>query len=85
MQARGKWMIPAFKMGLYTSLGCSMYMMVRLVLVSSYIQFEARTGSNKASRDTRLGLARTRLRRQEEDIRTRPPWIDHQAASMYKP
>jgi hypothetical protein len=33
-QARGKWMIPMYKAGLYTSLGCSMYMMVRLFLVS---------------------------------------------------
>lgn len=32
-QARGKWMIPAYKGILYTSLGASMYMMGRLVLV----------------------------------------------------
>lgn len=32
-QARGKWMIPAYKVTLFTSLGCSMYMMGRLVLV----------------------------------------------------
>lgn len=33
-QARGKWMIPAYKAVLYTSFGASMYMMGRLVLVS---------------------------------------------------
>ena len=32
-QARGKWMIPAYKGLLYVSLGSSMYMMGRLVLV----------------------------------------------------
>ncbi|KAJ4367919.1 hypothetical protein N0V86_009759 [Didymella sp. IMI 355093] len=31
-KARGKWMIPAYKAVLYTSFGCSMYMMGRLVL-----------------------------------------------------
>jgi hypothetical protein len=32
-QARGKWMIPMYKVGLFTSFGCSMYMMCRLFLV----------------------------------------------------
>ncbi|KAL1602105.1 hypothetical protein SLS59_004790 [Nothophoma quercina] len=32
-KARGKWMIPAYKGLLYVSLGSSMYMMGRLVLV----------------------------------------------------
>ena len=32
-QARGKWMIPAYKGLLYTSFGASMYMMCRLFLV----------------------------------------------------
>ena len=32
-QARGKWMIPAYKGLLYTSLSCSMYMMCRMFLV----------------------------------------------------
>ena len=32
-QARGKWMIPAYKGLLYVSIGSSMYMMGRLVLV----------------------------------------------------
>jgi len=77
-------MIPAYKVGLYTSIGASMYMMVRLVLVSSTSIFEGLAVSNGVSRDTRLGPVRTRLRRQKEDIRTSPPWIDHQAASMYK-
>jgi hypothetical protein len=34
VQARGKWMIPAYKVLLFTSFGSSMYMMGRLVLVS---------------------------------------------------
>lgn len=34
-QARGKWMIPAYKGLLYTSLSASMYMMCRMVLVRS--------------------------------------------------
>jgi hypothetical protein len=32
-QARGKWMIPAYKGVLYLSFGSSMYMMTRLLLV----------------------------------------------------
>lgn len=36
-QARGKWMIPAYKGLLYTSFGASMYMMCRLFLVR-YLQ-----------------------------------------------
>ncbi|KAH7081350.1 hypothetical protein BKA63DRAFT_561896 [Paraphoma chrysanthemicola] len=31
-KARGKWMIPGYKLMLYTSLGASMYMMSRTVL-----------------------------------------------------
>jgi hypothetical protein len=44
LQARGKWMIPMYKAGLYTSISCSMYMMVRLFLVSS-VQTESHTVS----------------------------------------
>lgn len=32
-QARGKWMIPAYKCLMYTSFGASMYMMCRMFLV----------------------------------------------------
>lgn len=32
-QARGKWMIPAYKGVLYLSFGSSMYMMTRMLLV----------------------------------------------------
>ncbi|PVI01521.1 hypothetical protein DM02DRAFT_524768, partial [Periconia macrospinosa] len=32
VKGRGKWMIPAYKAVLFTSVGCSMYMMCRLVL-----------------------------------------------------
>ncbi|KAH7409885.1 hypothetical protein DE146DRAFT_751613 [Phaeosphaeria sp. MPI-PUGE-AT-0046c] len=31
-KARGKWMVPMFKAGMYTSVSCSMYMMCRLFL-----------------------------------------------------
>ncbi|KAL5376781.1 hypothetical protein DPSP01_010193 [Paraphaeosphaeria sporulosa] len=32
MKSRGRWMIPAYKVVLYTSIGSSLYMMGRLVL-----------------------------------------------------
>ncbi|KAK7192185.1 hypothetical protein PSPO01_01757 [Paraphaeosphaeria sporulosa] len=35
MKSRGRWMIPAYKVVLYTSIGSSLYMMGRLVLVCS--------------------------------------------------
>jgi hypothetical protein len=38
-QARGKWMIPAYKVMLFSSLGASMYMMGRLVLVRQILAF----------------------------------------------
>ncbi|EOA84638.1 hypothetical protein ACJQWK_07014 [Exserohilum turcicum] len=31
-KGRGKWMVPGYKMLMYTSFGASMYMMTRLVL-----------------------------------------------------
>lgn len=33
LQSRGRWMIPAYKVVLFTSIGSSLYMMGRLVLV----------------------------------------------------
>jgi len=57
LQARGKWMIPAYKTVLYTTFGCSMYMMGRLVLVG----FECVRPWPRLTpcRDTRPGSART--------------------------
>jgi hypothetical protein len=34
-QARGKWMIPAYKCLMYTSFSASMYMMCRMLLVGA--------------------------------------------------
>jgi hypothetical protein len=54
-------MIPMYKAGLYTSLGCSMYMMVRLFLVSHVRNEASHCLANSMTRDTRRGLARTRF------------------------
>ena len=59
MQGRGKWMVPGYKAILYTSLGASMYMMGRLVLVSASFTYR-RIAAHDLCRDTRPGGARTR-------------------------
>jgi hypothetical protein len=58
-QARGKWMIPAYKAVLFTSFGCSMYMMGRLVLVRRL--HISQSPELTVRRDTRPGSARTKL------------------------
>ena len=57
MQSRGKWMIPAYKAVLFTSFGCSMYMMGRLVLVCPPRTRADDEAHNR--RGTRRGSART--------------------------
>jgi hypothetical protein len=73
-QARGKWMIPMYKAGLYTSFGCSMYMMVRLFLVSHAPNESTRCLADSMTRDTRPGSARTRFSIQDDYIQARPAW-----------
>jgi hypothetical protein len=73
-QARGKWMIPMYKAGLYTSFGCSMYMMVRLFLVSHAPSELTGCLADSITRDTRPGSARTRFSIQDDYIQARPTW-----------
>jgi hypothetical protein len=67
-QARGKWMIPAYKVILFTSIGSSMYMMGRMVLVSYSCSCRSVRLLTMADRDTRLGSARTRVDEDHEEV-----------------
>jgi hypothetical protein len=58
-QARGKWMIPAYKCLMYTSFSASMYMMCRMLLVGAF-QTHKQIKLLTSSRATRPGSARTR-------------------------
>jgi hypothetical protein len=61
VQGRGKWMVPAYQCILFTSFGCSMYMMGRLVLVRYLATLHcAIVAVTDSSRGTRRGSARTR-------------------------
>lgn len=84
VQARGKYMIPAFKMTMYTSIGCSMYMMGRLVLVSSLLNKITGFLLIDVNRDTRPGSARTRFLEQVERYPGRLSGAEYLAVAMYK-
>jgi hypothetical protein len=54
-------MVPGFKVILFGSFGASMYMMGRLVLVSLHVAEVSIPTCLTVIRDTRPGLARTRI------------------------
>jgi hypothetical protein len=81
VQSRGKWMIPAYKAVLYTSFGCSMYMMGRLVLVRRVCPHADNVVN--PSRGTRRGSARTEyLDRVAMD--SRRAWGGRMTDALYK-